>query len=183
MTVSKYEQHQKLHYIVLSFVGVFALIAASYPIAMWRVSQMEKFKGFHVKSVPISEPSKIVQVSPSVPTVLAGTQSVISPSENTEITDSNQLAELRQKLYEQIDTAWQTWPTFSRNLVYQVSVNSSGGITSYISLNEFGDDYLQEIPLAQLSTPQNSATSLGQFIVIFTPNGELEVTPWQVGQR
>lgn len=183
MTAFKYEQHQKLHYIVLSFVGVFALIAASYPIAIWRVSQMDKFKGFHVKSNPIAETSPIAQTTLSPQTIIAETQSVINPSEKVEITDSNQLAELRQKLYEQIDTAWQTWPTFSRNLVYQVSVNPDGEITSYISLNKFGEDYLQEIPLAQLSTVQNSSKPLGQFIVIFTPSGELEVTPWQVGQR
>jgi hypothetical protein len=43
---------QKMHKIVLTFVGIFALFAVTYPIAMWRVSQMDKFRGFHVKSLP-----------------------------------------------------------------------------------------------------------------------------------
>jgi hypothetical protein len=43
---------QKMHKIVFAFVGIFALFAVTYPIAMWRVSQMDKFRGFHVKSLP-----------------------------------------------------------------------------------------------------------------------------------
>jgi hypothetical protein len=34
-------------------VGVFTLLAASYPTAMIRVSQKPKFQGFHVKSLQI----------------------------------------------------------------------------------------------------------------------------------
>ncbi len=43
---------QKMHKIVFAFVGIFTLIAVTYPIAMWRVSQMDKFRGSHVKSLP-----------------------------------------------------------------------------------------------------------------------------------
>jgi hypothetical protein len=43
---------QKMHKIVFAFVGIFTLFAVTYPIAMWRVSQMDKFRGFHVKSLP-----------------------------------------------------------------------------------------------------------------------------------
>lgn len=38
----------KLHLTVGGFVGVAIAFLVTYPIAMWRVSQMEKFKGFHV---------------------------------------------------------------------------------------------------------------------------------------
>jgi hypothetical protein len=41
----------KLHLPIWGFVGVAIAIFISYPIAMWRVSQMEKFKGFHVIGV------------------------------------------------------------------------------------------------------------------------------------
>ncbi|QYX33530.1 hypothetical protein [Sphaerospermopsis torques-reginae] len=44
---------QALHKYVFVLLGIFTLIAATYPTAMMRVSQMEKFKGFHVKSLPI----------------------------------------------------------------------------------------------------------------------------------
>ena len=43
---------QKMHKIVLAFIGIFTLVAVTYPISMWRVSQMDKFRGFHVKSLP-----------------------------------------------------------------------------------------------------------------------------------
>jgi hypothetical protein len=43
---------QKMHKIVFAFIGIFTLFAVTYPIAMWRVSQMDKFRGFHVKSLP-----------------------------------------------------------------------------------------------------------------------------------
>jgi hypothetical protein len=44
---------QKLHKIVFSLLGVFTLMALSYPVAMFRVSQMDKFQpyNFHVKSL------------------------------------------------------------------------------------------------------------------------------------
>lgn len=40
---------QDMHKIVLTLVGVFVLVALSYPIAMLRVANMEKFRGLHVK--------------------------------------------------------------------------------------------------------------------------------------
>jgi len=42
---------REMHKYVWGFVGVFFLIAGSYPISFWRVSQHEKFAGFHVKSL------------------------------------------------------------------------------------------------------------------------------------
>ncbi|GET40108.1 hypothetical protein [Microseira wollei] len=41
---------REMHKYVWGFVGVFFLIAGSYPISFWRVSQDQKFAGFHVKS-------------------------------------------------------------------------------------------------------------------------------------
>jgi hypothetical protein len=43
---------KEMHGIVFALIGIFALFAATYPIAMWRVSQMDKFRGDHVKSLP-----------------------------------------------------------------------------------------------------------------------------------
>jgi hypothetical protein len=44
---------QKMHDIVWILVGVFGLFAITFPLSMWRVSNMEKFRGSHVKSVTI----------------------------------------------------------------------------------------------------------------------------------
>ena len=40
---------RKMHDIVWILVGVFGLFAITFPLAMWRVSNMEKFQGSHVK--------------------------------------------------------------------------------------------------------------------------------------
>lgn len=54
---------QKMHKIVFAFVGIFTLFAVTYPIAMWRVSQMDKFRGFHVKSLPDNLAQPVNQVT------------------------------------------------------------------------------------------------------------------------
>lgn len=54
---------QKMHKIVFAFVGIFTLVAITYPIAMWRVSQMDKFRGFHVKSLPDNLAQPLNQVT------------------------------------------------------------------------------------------------------------------------
>jgi hypothetical protein len=41
---------KRMHQIVWSLVAVFTACAVTFPIAMVRVSQMEKFKGSHLKS-------------------------------------------------------------------------------------------------------------------------------------
>ncbi|TRU33752.1 MAG: hypothetical protein EWV50_19790 [Microcystis aeruginosa Ma_MB_F_20061100_S20] len=43
----------KMHDIVWILVGVFGLFAITFPLAMWRVSNMEKFQGSHVKSLVV----------------------------------------------------------------------------------------------------------------------------------
>ncbi|MDV2998700.1 MAG: hypothetical protein N5P05_000306 [Chroococcopsis gigantea SAG 12.99] len=43
----------RMHRIVWILVGVFGAFAFTFPIAMWRVSTMEKFRGSHVKSLTI----------------------------------------------------------------------------------------------------------------------------------
>jgi hypothetical protein len=44
---------QSLHWIVFVFLAAFGAICVTFPIAMLRVSGMEKFRGFHVKSLPL----------------------------------------------------------------------------------------------------------------------------------
>jgi hypothetical protein len=44
---------QSLHWIVFVFLAAFGAICITFPIAMLRVSGMEKFRGFHVKSLPL----------------------------------------------------------------------------------------------------------------------------------
>jgi hypothetical protein len=43
---------RNLHKYIWLLVGVFSLLTVTYPTSMMRVSQKEKFQGFHVKSLP-----------------------------------------------------------------------------------------------------------------------------------
>jgi hypothetical protein len=47
-------------------VGVLTLFLMTFPIAMWRVSQKEKFRGFHVKSFTIEGQSPVNAVANAV---------------------------------------------------------------------------------------------------------------------
>lgn len=47
------DSKMNMHKYVWSLVGVFVLFAVTFPIALKRVSQDDKFSGFHVKSVTL----------------------------------------------------------------------------------------------------------------------------------
>ncbi|MBW4496610.1 MAG: hypothetical protein KME26_26730 [Oscillatoria princeps RMCB-10] len=193
---------REMHKIVWICVGVFALIAGSYPVAFMRVAQKEKFAGFHVKSLtleykPAQQETAAAEVQPAASSppaqiaagatqmnASAATQPVaeVFPGSNTpEITDSAQLAALSQTVYDEIDRAWQTVPTFSRNLVYRVSASSDGALASFEPVNQPALEYLQETPLPNLLKSSEGtgtpAAPVGKFTVVFAPSGVLEVSP------
>jgi hypothetical protein len=83
---------REMHKYVLGFVGLFFLIAASYPIAFWRVSQHEKFAGFYVKSFTDAGESKqltnaAVAVQP--PTNHSSGQTAIDSSPSVAVQPAN----------------------------------------------------------------------------------------------
>jgi hypothetical protein len=47
---SKPRSARAMHKIVFAFVGLFTAMCVTAPTAMWRVSQMERFKGSYVKT-------------------------------------------------------------------------------------------------------------------------------------
>jgi hypothetical protein len=103
------------------------------------------------------------------------------------ITDTSKIKDLNQKLYSTIRQNWSVTPTFSKNLKYRVAVNKEGVIADYEPLNQVAFDYFRETPLPQMfqsvygsnvAAPDNKE-ALAHFQVIFTPKGELEVTPWK----
>lgn len=50
----------RMHRVVWILVGVFGLFAVTFPIAMWRVSNMDKFQGSPVKSLPMDKHPPVV---------------------------------------------------------------------------------------------------------------------------
>jgi hypothetical protein len=113
------------------------------------------------------------------------------------ITDPKVVDQLNIDLYDKIDRAWKTQPTFKENLIYRVGVSKEGKIVGYKSANDAAANYVDEIPLLDLlelpgggqaanssnssepaASPSVDAGPLAQFRVVFKPNGVLEVSPW-----
>ncbi|MBD1213109.1 MAG: DUF4335 domain-containing protein [Dolichospermum circinale Clear-D4] len=102
------------------------------------------------------------------------------------ITQTNQVKDLNQKLYSTIRQNWSNRPTFTSDLKYRVAVNKEGVIADYEPLNQVAFDHFRETPLPQLFqslygsnvAAPNYKEPLAHFRVVFTPKGELEVTPF-----
>ena len=101
------------------------------------------------------------------------------------ITDPVQLVALRQKLQQQLDSAWKNKSTVKQDLVYRVGVNANGAVTGYTSESTAANAQVQQTPLPNLlvkPTTTNATTPpepLAQFRVVFGGNGQLQVQPWE----
>ncbi|WP_413163802.1 hypothetical protein ACL6C3_30200 [Capilliphycus salinus ALCB114379] len=128
-----------------------------------------------VSQIPAAETATNPSVSSVVETTIVETEA--------EITDPTLIASLNQKLYNEVDQAWQQIPTFSDNLVYQVKVQENGEIADYAPLNEAAANHLSEVPLDELYNKKAAMLSekVANFLVILTPSGSLQVNPW-IGQ-
>ncbi len=80
---------REMHKFVWGCVGVFTLGCVTYPIAMWRVTQMEKFRGIYVKSLTIEgkEPAKKV-ADASIVAKVAEPAIASSPAPSALVVDS-----------------------------------------------------------------------------------------------
>jgi hypothetical protein len=70
-TKNKANPAREMPKIVWVSVGVLTLFFMTFPIAMWRISQKEKFRGFHVKSFTIEGQSPVNAVANAVAKGLA----------------------------------------------------------------------------------------------------------------
>ena len=208
-----------LHKYIWVLIGVFTLIAATFPTALMRVSKDKKFAAynFHVKSLTLEgqlpKPSNASLATQSVAnnpsaqnksggntdkthnplsiaTVSQKSQVLDLAGPTAEITDTKELAALGQKLYDKIAQNWQpSNRKFEQKLEYRVSVRQDGAIASYEPLNQAASDYLQQTPVPNLllsSASESTSTQkepYGQFRVVFTRTGILEVSPWQGWSR
>ncbi|HAG80442.1 MAG TPA: DUF4335 domain-containing protein [Cyanobacteria bacterium UBA12227] len=110
------------------------------------------------------------------------------PGLGPEITDSTSLRELNDKVYQELSDRWQGTPLSPKPLEYRVGVTQEGIIADYEPINQPAWDYVQETPLEKLLKPEAAGIGskesglvpqkpLGQFRVVFKPNGVLEVSP------
>lgn len=102
------------------------------------------------------------------------------------VTDLVEQDRLKASLYNKIDQAWKTTPTFTKALEYRVGVATNGAVVGYKFISSEAVQYKQEVPLLELlqvpptssETGDASSEAIAQFRVIFEPNGTLEVSPW-----
>ena len=120
------------------------------------------------------------------PKPLSPSQSQLDAIFNTqpEVTDNTQLYQLNRKLYDLINQAWQKRSASQQHLVYRVGINQKGVIVAYQPVSDVAKKFIEQTPLGDLlSQPiNNQATTselIGQFKVVFTSQGILEVSPWR----
>ncbi|HEY9837540.1 MAG TPA: DUF4335 domain-containing protein, partial [Vampirovibrionales bacterium] len=106
------------------------------------------------------------------------------PVSNRQITDVTELERLEEEVYNQIEGAWNTTPTFTEALVYQVAAGSDGAILGYKPENQAAQDYQDQTPLLDLVyIPVDGGTAEAEevalFRVAFEPPSTLQVSPWE----
>jgi hypothetical protein len=101
-----------------------------------------------------------------------------------EITDPTRLTILQQQLRNQIVETWETQPTFTEPLMYQVSMAKDGAMVGYKPENDAARNYVEQTPLSQIvykpaGGGSNQVEEIGLFKVVLQPNGVPEVSPWR----
>ena len=99
-------------------------------------------------------------------------------SKAEKISDTKQLRELKQKLYNTIDQSWKN--PINITSIYLVKVDKNGTITSYQPLNQVASNNINNTPLPNLvnsdsTTTKAAKTEWAEFAVLFYDNGTLEV--------
>ena len=103
-----------------------------------------------------------------------------------EITDPTQLRALERRLYDKIAQTWSgKRRRFSEQLIYRVGVGQDGAIVGYKPVNVAARDRASDTPLPELlyipagGSTFRSSDPIGQFKVVFTRTGVLQVSPWR----
>ncbi len=102
-----------------------------------------------------------------------------------EIRQRSQLVELQPKLYDQLDQAWKApnGVAFKEKLTYSVRVDGAGKVIDYAAYDQTAANFKAETPIGSIggkegSLDKNPDGTFARFKVVFNPNGQLEVNPW-----
>ncbi|MBF2090470.1 MAG: DUF4335 domain-containing protein [Synechococcales cyanobacterium K44_A2020_017] len=102
----------------------------------------------------------------------------------TEITDPAQLANLNWDLYDLILDGLEDADrrSLSTDISYRVNMTPDGVVVDYEPLDDAASDFLSKTPLptlAEAATESDRQDDQGQFLVVITQDGVLQVSPWQ----
>lgn len=103
-----------------------------------------------------------------------------------EITDRTLVQILLERLNWQLDRAQKSATNYQRELIYLVALDEGGQMVAYQPINQAAIDYVKQTPLPDLlnnfpseNDGENNQKPVARFQVIFTPNGEINIQPWQ----
>lgn len=99
------------------------------------------------------------------------------PEIASKIKDSDRIRQLNDGLYDRILSNLQPLSA-SEPLTYRVRLNQEGAIVAYAPINAAAGLLAQETPLPQLVNTAASGADQLDFMVVFTPAGVLQVSPW-----
>lgn len=96
------------------------------------------------------------------------------------ITQPDKIQELRQQLYDKINSGWKN--SVDSDLIYRVEVREDGTITGYQPINPQSADDVDRTPLPELRyktiESETNQEPIAEFKVEFTRNGALQVNSW-----
>lgn len=127
--------------------------------------------------IPTPEPTPSPSTSPSPTSTL--------PDKGAKLVDGTQLGFLDRKLRRDLDRNWEKRNQIKQAESFRVSVNPEGEIVSYQPSEGKADPKLADLtPLPKLvkQNPDPNGTS-GDFRVVFTPGGVLQISPWDGHKR
>jgi hypothetical protein len=103
------------------------------------------------------------------------------PSTTGKITEATQLGFLDRKLRRDLNQNWQERGQLKQEGAFRVSVNQDGQIVNYQPIDAKAAANVAALtPLPKLSTKNTDPNqAIGDFKVVFTPAGILQVSPWE----
>jgi Domain of unknown function (DUF4335) len=103
------------------------------------------------------------------------------PSTTGKITEATQLGFLDRKLRRDLNQNWQERGQLKQEGTFRVSVNQDGQIVNYQPIGDkVAANVVDLTPLPKLSTKNTDPNqAIGDFKVVFTPSGILQVSPWE----
>ncbi len=132
----------------------------------------------NIETSPISnleEPK--IEPSPETISVENLQESLETPPK---ITEPEKIQELRQQLYDKINSGWKK--SVDSDLIYRVEVREDGTITGYQPINPQAADDVDRTPLPELRyktiESETNQEPIAEFKVEFTRNGTLQVNSW-----
>jgi len=123
----------------------------------------------------VSTPTPTAVSTPTPAALLTTTPATEEKPET--ISDPAKLSELKQKLFDSINQAWQTSPTFTEDLIYRVKVTPDGTLAAFEPTSSAAKDFVKETPLQSLvkSGGNVETVPVADFEVLFSPTGTLEI--------